>query len=146
DTARPSVDAIFEMWQIDFTQGTLITGDIDFEARVLLIVERVVFHTSNHVVLLHALHQCGTHASHVEGVFPIRFLPSASSRLAQQIDADPPKEIAIQGANFLADGFPHPTFEVDIKASTTLHGDRETGGMVGNNPTGTVTELQCRDA
>src|SRR5262249_20735210 len=146
DTACPSIDTIFEMWQIDFAQGTLIAGDIDLETCVLLVVERVVFHAGNHIVLLHTLHKCGPHVSHMERVFSIRLLPPTTSRVAQQIDTDPPKEITTQGANLLANGFAHPAFEVNIEASPPLHGYRETGAMTRNDPTRTITEHQRGNA
>ena len=91
DAGRPRVQAVLEMWQVDFLLGTLVAGHAAFEARVFHVVERVMLHAGHDVLVLDATHQGRAHLPDLVRLLAVSLLAASPARVVRHVDADPGK-------------------------------------------------------
>ena len=140
------VEHHLEMWQVDFVQGPLIDPDIDGEAGVLHRIERKMFDRGADVVRLDAAPQRRPHGAQMVAVFAIGFLRPAPARVAQQVDADGPRQVAALRARLDRHGLADPGLEFGVEARPARHRAGKAGGIAPRHPARAIGEPERRNA
>ena len=140
DGLGPSVDALFEVRQIDLVQRAVVAFGVDEEAQILDGVEGVVLGAGDHALLLHGPGQRGAVFAQQEGVLAVGLLGSSPARIAHQVDAHAREVVGVLGDGLVRDGLAEAVLQLRIEGGRPQHGHREAGGIAHHNAPGPVGE------
>ena len=123
-----------------------VAAYIHAEALVFHLIEGEMFQTGDDADALNTSDHSATHLSEQKVIFPVRFLRPSPSRVIEEINTDPAKEIGSELLRLLRNRHPDFLLQVRIESGCPNHRNRETGGFppAADNTSRSVTESDLR--
>ena len=139
------VERGLEMRQVDLVQRAFVDPHIDPEAGILHRIEREMLHRCHHILGLDAEPERSAHRAQMMRILAIGFLCTAPRRVAEKVDADGARQVAILRAHLLAHRLADPHFEVGVEGRAARHGAWKAGALPARDPARSVGEPQRGD-
>jgi hypothetical protein len=132
--------------QVDLAHRALVADDVDLEPRVLHAVQREVLDRRDHVVGLDALRQRRAHLADVVRVLAIGLLCAPPRRVAQQVDADRPRQRAPLRPRLHPHDLADAALQVRVEAGPPRHAAGEASALAPRHAPRPVGEVERRQA